>query len=234
MKKDDLQAASVAFALSSQLVYLEPKEEIISSYLKHEVFKEVPFAPDNKFISRGARLLDTWLESVSQDSMTESVDALQREWLLLFVGLGMPLAPCWESFYREEGSVLFSDKTLAVRSWFRRYGLESEKKGSEPDDHLGLMLSFLRHLIELELEALDEVDDQKAKEIASEQKTFISEHLLSWIPKWYMLTKDHAQSQYYQGIADLVFGITTSYVERFGYILDFTSSTFVEENTLCA
>ncbi|MBO2519906.1 MAG: molecular chaperone TorD, partial [Firmicutes bacterium] len=40
-----------------------------------------------------------------------------------------------------------------MRNWYARYGLVAEKKGQEPDDHVGLELEFVAHLAGLALEA---------------------------------------------------------------------------------
>ena len=141
--------------------------------------------------------------------------ALRREWLRLFVGAGTPDAPSWESFYRDPNSQLFSARTLEVRERYRRHGLQIERLYAEPDDHLGLMLGFVGHLIGLEAEAL-----------ADEQESFLVEHVLPWLAAWRYSVDAHASSDYFRGAGAFVFGLCARYAQRFGVAFDREGQVF--------
>ena len=135
--QDVLAAAEACFAQASQLLYCEPDAEVVADQVAERPFQNAPFGMDD-----------------DEAGFDERVAALRREWLRLFVGAGTPDAPSWESFYRDPNSQLFSARTLEVREQYRRHGLQIERLHAEPDDHLGLMLGFVGHLIGLEAEAL--------------------------------------------------------------------------------
>ena len=156
----------------------------------------------------------------------ERVAALRREWLRLFVGAGTPDAPSWESFYRDPNSQLFSARTLEVREQYRRHGLQIERLHAEPDDHLGLMLGFVGHLIGLEAKALAVGDDAAAGEAADEQESFLVEHVLPWLAAWRYSVDAHASSDYFRGTGAFVFGLCARYAQRFGVAFDREGQVF--------
>ena len=162
----------------------------------------------------------------SHDHFDERVAALRREWLRLFVGAGTPDAPSWESFYRDPNSQLFSARTLEVREQYRRHGLQIERLHAEPDDHLGLMLGFVGHLIGLEAEALAVGDGAAAGEAADEQESFLVEHVLPWLAAWRYSVDAHASSDYFRGTGAFVFGLCARYAQRFGVAFDREGQVF--------
>ena len=154
--QDVLAAAEACFAQASQLLYCEPDAEVVADQVAERPFQNAPFGMDDADVREGMALMDAWCVAAAADEagFDERVAALRREWLRLFVGAGTPDAPSWESFYRDPNSQLFSARTLEVRERYRRHGLQIERLYAEPDDHLGLMLGFVGHLIGLEAEAL--------------------------------------------------------------------------------
>lgn len=156
----------------------------------------------------------------------ERVGALRREWLRLFAGVGTPEASCLESFYVEPNRHMFGKSTLAVREAYRAHGLQIERLHSEPDDHLGLMLGFVSHLVGEELEALERGDAPAAEAAVRDQEQFLVEHVLPWLAVWRYLVASHATSDYYLGTGDFVFGLVSRYATRFGIFYDEESEAF--------
>ena len=75
-------------------------------------------------------------------------EAVEQDYLRLFVGLGMPLAPPWESAWASDARLIFQRETLDVRYWYRSAGLEVANLHAEPDDHIGLELEFIGALLD--------------------------------------------------------------------------------------
>lgn len=235
--QEKLEAASVCFAAASRLLYCEPDGEELAEQIRLRMFAEAPFGGENQTVRRGFAAMDAWCveaEAAEAEAFDDQVAALKREWFRLFVGAGTPEAPCWESFYLEPNSQMFGKRTLEVRAWYQRYGLQIERLRSEPDDHLGLMLGFLGHLIELEAEALDDADAEKGAQLACDQEAFLVEHVLPWLPAWHYQASSHAASDYFCGAADLVFGLCSVYAERFGIRYDADSTSFKKERASAA
>lgn len=232
MSCSDLEGAALVFALAGSLIYEEPSEETIARYRAERMFEEAPYAQANPTVERGLASAEAWLEALSDDAIGEAVAALKREWLALFVGVGEPKAPCIESFYHDNNGVVLGAQTLEVRRLYKRFGVELKKKHAEPDDQLGLMLGFMGHLLKVEHDAVSTGDELRAAEARGAQKDLLENHLLYWLPRWYLLAKEHVQSGYFDGVVDMVFGFVQELAKRFSIKLDVREGVFErdEEN----
>lgn len=247
---DTLAAAEVCFAEASRLLYDEPSYESVARQVVTQQFADAPFAMDNTFAHRGLARMDEWCSAALAEAreaavndasaptdeaslaegplFRERVDALRREWLRLFVGLGTPEASCLESYYVEPNSHMFGKNTLAVRSAYKAHGLQIERLHSEPDDHLGLMLGFVSHLIGEECQAADEGKEADRKALVSDQEAFMADHMLPWLAAWRYSVEKYAVSDYFSGLGDFVFGLVARYVERFGIRFDDQDQRFLK------
>lgn len=220
--QETLSAAEACFAQASQVLYCEPSAETIAMQVAERPFQAAPFGMDDRHVQRGMALMDAWCVASAEhvDSFDECVADLKREWFRLFVGAGTPDAPCWESYYVDPNSQLFGKNTLEVREQYRRHGLQIERLHAEPDDHLGLMLGFVGHLVGLEADAIVAGDNVAARETASEQEVFLAQHVLPWLAVWHYAVGKQAASDYFRGAAEFVFGLCACYARRFGIMFD--------------
>ncbi|WP_296011908.1 molecular chaperone TorD family protein [uncultured Adlercreutzia sp.] len=242
---EELAGAEACFAAAWGLLYEEPTAAAVAEQVADDLFASAPFAADEPVSKEGLALMAAWCaearaeyrESGAEapcDAVSlaasplfgERVGALKREWLRLFAGVGTPEASCLESFYVEPNRHMFGKNTLAVREVYRTHGLQVEKLHSEPDDHLGLMLGFVSHLIGEELDALEAADSATAAQAAADQEAFLVEHMLPWLPAWRFLVEEHAVSDYYRGLGDFVFGLISCYAERFDIVYDAEGQRF--------
>ena len=132
----------------------------------------------------------------------EPFDAVEADYMRLFVN-GAPtlLAPPWESVYVNATPTLFQCSTMGVRAWYRRFGLEVENVNHEPDDHVGLELSFAAHLCAEAARRAREGDAQGARVALADASAFASEHLLAWAPHWCDVVSEHARTAFYRDLA---------------------------------
>jgi TorA maturation chaperone TorD len=208
-----LAGAAVTFAALGLLIYREPVPEDIAKLLADDYFSALPFANDNQNVACGLEMLRAWAKDARTRDLAELTCELGREWLRLLVGYGEPKAPPWAAYYSEKDPVIFGQKTLAVREWYRRHDLQLEHKYREPDDHLGIMLQFLAKLIWLELDALERSDAELAQQLAEEQQLFIRENLSTWVPHWQQLLAQSARSPFYNGLSLLIVGSLEGYLQ---------------------
>lgn len=201
-----LTGQTLLFGLLGRLLYQEPDREWISSLYQQEIFAESPFAPEQIDIQQGLADLQAWgagLEGLLPEAQFKD---LQADYVRLFIGISQVLAPPWESVYFSRERLVFQQQTLEVRGWYRRFGLEVEKLNREPDDHIGLQLSFLAHLASQALAALEADQIEPFDTLLKAQHDFLNEHLLKWEGDWYALVLEHAQTDFYRGVARLVHG----------------------------
>ncbi|HBY60863.1 MAG TPA: hypothetical protein DEH78_13655 [Solibacterales bacterium] len=78
----------------------------------------------------------------------------QRDYVRLFVSPQGAACPPWQSVWTEggEGPRLLGGPHQSALDWYRRHGFEPAA-GSEPADHIGLLLIFYAHLLDTSVEA---------------------------------------------------------------------------------
>jgi TorA maturation chaperone TorD len=117
----------------------------------------------------------------------DDIAAIEQDYLRLFVGLGTPLAPPWESAWASDARLLFQRQTLDVRYWYRSAGLQVAALHRQPDDHIGLELEFVGRLRE-----------RHESETAA---AFACEHPLTWADRWAAAVNEHARHPFYPALA---------------------------------
>src|SRR5690606_32102963 len=135
-------------------------------------------------INKGLELLQAWGRDVWAANPDQAFEAVQSDYMRLFVGPGKTLAAPWESIYFNEEQQLFQEETLQVRAWYRKFGLQIEQLHHEPDDHIGLELGFMVYLAQLTVQALEQQDQAQVSQLINEQRAFVEEHPLRWVSTW--------------------------------------------------
>lgn len=213
--KEMLLGESLLFGLLGRALYNQPDKNWLNSLITKDVFSEVPFSTDRPETKRGQELMQNWVRINAGGINEEAFKELSADYTRLFVGVGKVLAPPWESVYFNEDRMVFQEQTLDVRNWYRRFGLELENLHREPDDHIGLEMTFVAYLAELAIKVLDEQDEDKYKLLYDAKLQFLSEHLLKWGPTWCALVKEHAKTGFYQGLGYLTLGALLAIADRY-------------------
>ena len=98
--------------------------------------------------------------------------------------------------------------------------------GKEPDDALGLMLAFCAHLMREQVRGIQENDAASAGAAATALEQFLAQHMLPWVSAWRFLVNEHAKTDYYRGVGDLVFGLERALAAHFGIAFNESDGTF--------
>ncbi|MDL2272466.1 molecular chaperone TorD family protein [Desulfovibrio sp. OttesenSCG-928-I05] len=159
------------------------------------------------------RAIDALTAQYTADAMTDESDSggpdtaakyralyldLHQDHLKLFSGPA-PVAPPWESVWRERQRLLFGEATISVRAAYATWGLSAERAGREPDDHLALELGFLAWLLQHGLA------DTTQQECAGETPhkaivRFLDEHVLLWADECLGTAARAADSLFYRHV----------------------------------
>lgn len=190
--------------LLGKIIYTEPEQTWLEPIFAEDIFSETPLGADEAETVRGLELINAWVKANPLNAAV--MDDLKADYTALFLGPGKMLAPLWESVYFSEERLVFQERTLEVRQWYRRFGLESEHLYREPDDHIGLELFFMTRLAGLALQAVEEQDEAAFKTALEAQKEFYRSHLLQWGPTWANLVVDNARTDFYKGLGHLTLG----------------------------
>lgn len=198
------------FGLLAKIYYYEPDETWINSLIKEDVFSSVPLGADEAETQQGLIDLGEWVKEQNGALSKDSLNALKADYLALFIGPGKMNAPIWESVYFSDEHLIFQERTLDVRKWYSRFGLEVERLNAEPDDHFGLELAFLSRLAALAVKAGQENDAVSFGQLMAAQREFASQHLLLWGPTFSNLVTEKANTDFYRGIGRLTLGTLTA------------------------
>jgi TorA maturation chaperone TorD len=206
----------LVFGMLGKALYTYPDKEWINSLAEEKVFDDFPLEIDRTDNTDGLEHLQRWTEDWLSGKPTANFEALKADYTRLFIGLGTVLAPPWESVHLSREKLLFQEQTLEVRQWYHRFGLVTEKLNKEPDDHIGLELSFLSYLSSLCLKAMAENDAARLEQILQAKRQFISEHTLKWAPGWCEQVEENASTDFYSGLAKLIRGTLFSLADALG------------------
>jgi putative dimethyl sulfoxide reductase chaperone len=204
--QETLTGEMLLLSLLGRIAYTYPGNEErpwLQSLIEEDVFLEAPFAVEEEETNTGLKLMQKWGKNGFSDELFEH---MQADYTRLFIGPGKVIAAPCESVYFGEERLTFQEQTLDVRNWYRRFGLEAEKKYREPDDHIGLELLFLAHLAAQGIQALNEQDNTRFEEILKAQREFLMQHPGAWALTWCSLVEKNARTDFYIGLAHLIRG----------------------------
>jgi len=201
-----LSGESLVFGLLGRALYAEPDRAWLQKLADDDVFAGSPFGESQPDVRAGLAVLQAWSRTWRNEAPSASFDDLRADYARLLIGPGRMLASPWESTYFNDERLVFQWQTLQVRAWYHRYGLEAANLHKEPDDHIGLELSFLAHLAQRGLQALAQRDDTVFDDALEAQRAFLSEHVLRWAPMWSEQVLTHARTDFFKGIALLTRG----------------------------
>jgi putative dimethyl sulfoxide reductase chaperone len=211
--KTTLMGETLSFSILGKTLYEDPNNEWLNSLIKENIFSDVPLGENHPEVQQGLKLLQAWTQRNSSGLAISEFEAIRKDHLYLFTGVGKPRASVWESTYFSEGQLLFQKQTLEVREWYARFGLQVEHKGQVPDDHIGLELSFLGHLASLALQSLEKDNHSETEKLLQAQRDFLTEHILRWAPVWAKLVQKHAETDFYKGLSHLAAGMLLATTE---------------------
>ena len=198
---ETLAGETLLFNLLGKACYAAPDREWLDALVKDDIFAESPFGDAQPDTKAGLTLLRAWNRANRDGISDAALETLQAEYTRLFIGPGPVLAPPWESVYFSEERLLFQRETFQVRAWYARFELTVPNLHREPDDHIGLELSFLSHLATLALQAIQAHDQERFDEALEAQRRFAAEHVFRWGPGWCSRVDANSGSDFYRGLA---------------------------------
>lgn len=201
---------------------LEMIQEEKKNVLTPNFWRNYPIEPANPHLEAGLEQLITSTSELKKLSVEDALEQVAIEYTELFIGLARPKAPPVESFYYTNKKSLFDVKTFEMKQMLNKHGLESKRKGKQPEDHLGLKLLF----IAVKTEQLHTLDPDKHSLVIGNQIIFINKHILSWIPELCKDAKEHGTAGFYGGLIELIWGtliwdreLLKEFIDTHNYVL---------------
>ena len=178
-----MMGRSYVYQLFHNIFGNEPNKEQLALISNDDTMDvlEVFHMGEDSFIARWQTFMK---ELHNHQDMDSWIDQLKGEYTRLFIGPAKLPAPPWESVYVGKERLLFQESTLKVRNWYRKYHVLPSDYPHVADDHLALEMDFMGRLCDLCLKAVESSERDKIQSILSDQKEFLTQHLLKWIPKF--------------------------------------------------
>lgn len=192
----------VAFAFLSRVFAEPPLPSFIIGMVERDLMGDWPLPQEDESTKAGIREMQTFLSGGEGFGLDETEDDFNH----LFVGPGQPLAPPWESYYRNADHLLFQQETLDIRELYRKHGLLDSRTSNEPEDSLSLEFDFVSILSMKGYNATLASRDDELASIQTELRSFLDNHLLRWAPDCLHLVEKYAVTSYYQATAALALG----------------------------
>ncbi|KYH32995.1 Tat proofreading chaperone DmsD [Moorella mulderi DSM 14980] len=193
-----LQGRELIYSFLARIYQDGPAEDLLAALAGEKFLEELAASSRNEELAAGCRKMQAELTARASD-LEAYRQELQEDYNRLFFGPGHLEAPPWESVYRSKEHLLFGEETLAVREFYRSFGLESKKKNREPDDHLGLEMEFMAWLSQAAAAKVQAGED--ASEFLQGQRRFLKEHLEQWVPALCSDIQGAARTKFFRGLA---------------------------------
>lgn len=189
------------FHFACQLFYQGLHQTPADDFFHH--LKEVPFTElwgnsSNSSIQEGIELITSELQSLTD------LTPIKQDFAALFIGPDKLRAAPWGSVYLTEEQTLCGDSTLAVKAFYRECGLEIDTGAHEPEDHLGLMFAFMADRMARMHDALEA--EESIDTDMDMLRSFLTDHVLTWAPRFLEILHDNAETAFYQGLSLLIEG----------------------------
>lgn len=209
-----LDAFAAAWTTLSRLLRTSPEQSVIDAVRDADLLAQWPLDATGGANRRGVRLLTR-----SREDAEDEV-AVRRDYQRLYLGPGHLLAPPYESVHLGPSGLVFDEETLAVRAFYRRFGLQAPRLNKDPDDHVHLELELLATLATRALDALEVhagADPLPARvfQLVDGIGEFLEVHALPWHRRLGELTIEHADTAFVQGVGQLLVGTTDASADVF-------------------
>ena len=159
-----------------------------------------PVEDDNPRVQSGLEAMQQFLDEHADNPMP----LLKQDYNALFIGPNALLAAPWSSVYLTEEQLTLTEPAMAVREFYRQYGIAINTGENEPDDHIGLQFAFIAHLLGEALQAVD--NEQPEQPWLGATAEFLTNHVLIWTGRLFELIRENATTDFYRGLADLAEG----------------------------
>ncbi|QQX79864.1 molecular chaperone TorD family protein [Shewanella sp. KX20019] len=181
------------------VLFNDPTPELIQSFIEHHAAQSWPQFTASERETSGRKLLLAYLGQWT----SEKQQALKLDYAQLFYGPGEPNAVPWGSVYLSERQLLNDKSTLALKAFYQEHGISFKLETNQPVDHIGLFFAVL-----------DQMFSQWTLTEDNEPLTrscmiLLQQHLLPWSDRCLELMIEHAETDFYRGIALL----TQAYLE---------------------
>ncbi len=206
---DYLTCGAIAKVLHN-ILYTYPEAALINNFKQDELNTIWPHLVDSEDEQLGRSYLGNYL---THWTGTEAqLIELKVDYGQLFFGPSDPKAAPWGSVYTGEEQSLNGESTQKLMAFYKAQDIRISLPRNEPIDHIGLIFLTLEYL----LSKLAETPADK--NVHGTCSLLLQQHLLPWADRCFELAEEHAETEFYRGIAILSRIYLTHISQMFGVI----------------
>lgn len=153
----------------------------------------------------GYRTLEHYLREPGSDPLTD----LAVDYAKVFLGAGIfqgDVAYPYESVYTSPERLVMQDARDQVVAAYRAKGLNGAEALDVPEDHIALEFEFMMRMCRETQDAIAAQDWPAISTSLMEQKNFLVQHLLNWIPDFCTDVQKCAETEFYKAAAKITSG----------------------------
>lgn len=195
------------------------REEVDPAFLDELKATRFPADTGNAAIDAGYRTMATYLSGADSRTLTE----LAVDYVRVFIGHGLDAysaAYPYESVYTSPKRLMMQEARDEVMAVYAAEGLARLSDWNEPEDHLALELEFMAVMADRTARAARSGNEGEAERLLRVQRSFLEDHLASWVPLLTADMKGHAKCGLYRGTAELTEGMLEVEEEFFDEVLE--------------
>ncbi len=144
-----------------------------------------------------------YTQKLSEYDMAK-ISILEEEHTRIFINPATMSAVPYASHYLSSTGLLMGDVTFSLRKRYIELGYVLDDR-TFSEDHVGVELELIYLLAAKTINALNEGDNSKLKELVKNQRDFIKDHMLRWIPAFCSAIKNNtSEDSFYYNLATLL------------------------------
>ncbi|MGI9274979.1 MAG: TorD/DmsD family molecular chaperone [Endozoicomonas sp.] len=202
-----LAGLDIACRFFYQAFHHAPIQPFLQLMKDEQLLEDWPLPTESDKVSEGIKLLMSCLEQGAEPS----INAMTEDFADLFIGPNALKAAPWASVYLSEEQTTCGEATLGIKAFYREFGVEIDTGENEPEDHIGLIFAFLAHLTGQALENIER--EEAAQPWLCASRSFLTDHVLTWVPRFLEILREQAQTDFYRGISLLAEGTLQQFAE---------------------
>lgn len=151
----------------------------------------------------GVQLVEAYQKASEGKPIDELITeaGVERTRLVRGVKPGYGPPPPYESVYSEKMHEVETHRIAAVLNAYAAADAVLPKDVHDQPDYIGLELDFMRHLCAKESDAWVAGASEEAQGFIVQEKAFLDEHIVPWVPRFCDKMADEAKLDFYHGIA---------------------------------
>jgi putative dimethyl sulfoxide reductase chaperone len=186
------------YAFLARLYMAELDQELLDALSN----MQFPSGNEAGELEEGYRLIESFFHAPGADPLTDLAVDYARVFLGAGIAEGIAAYP-YESVYTSEERLIMQDARDLALAAYRAKGFDKVEALKIPEDHIALELEFMGKLCRESQDALSARNNDAAIHSFAEQKTFLEQHQLNWVPAFCSDIEKCAASDFYKALAKI-------------------------------